>query len=155
MKAWDDEVTGVVAQVNDVIALQFLPATLGVPEGETPTFVEGSEARPDLARVVAACTRLADTAGLYGPLAADPPPEREATALKVRKLQRTLATAAAACTASAEKGDLEAYAKDSKAFGTSLTAAGTLMEAIGGDLHDGTKCPDRMRATVKSCAADR
>ena len=153
VKAWDNEVTGVVAQVNDVIALQFLPASLGMPEGETTTFVDGAEATPDLARVVVACTRLAETAGLYGPLAADPPPEREATAVKVLKLQQTLAAAASACIASAGKGDREAYETDSKAFSTSFTAAGTLMEAIGGELHDGTKCPDRLRATVKTCAA--
>lgn len=50
------------------------------------------------------------------------------------------------------RGDVDAF-KSNKDFAAKLTALGSLEASVGSQLHHGTTCPARLRATVKTCTA--
>lgn len=150
VRSWDDEVTGVVAQVNDVVALELLPAMLGIAVGATPPFVDPSKTTPDLGRVVVACAHLSDVVRLFGRLTENPPTPRASTARKVDELERLVATAATECRTSAGTGDAAAFKSNGK-LRSALTASGGVETEIGRQLHHGATCPERLRLTVRTC----
>lgn len=137
VRTWDDEVTGAVAQVNEAMAREVVPSMVVTT--------------PDLPRVQTACDHLAAALERLGPLAADAPSGRAKTAGRIRKLQTSLGGVASECTISAGNGDTSALVAFNKALGPKLVAAAALERDIAADLHDGSKCPPRLRATVKAC----
>lgn len=150
-RSWDDELTGAIAQVNDVIALDLLVALVGMPEGSNRPVVDPSDSTPDLPRVEAACVRLEDLTPPFASLAASAPPERTEIAPKVVELGMTLARASARCQDLAQAGDPTAIVGD-KDLSADFSTAGALEAAIGSQLHSDAECPERLRATVRTCA---
>ncbi len=150
VQAWDDEVVGVVAQVNDVIALRFLPAELGVPEAEIVPTVDGSKAVPDPLRMKHACETLDSTVSLFAPLAASHPESRTHAASEVESLRVSLTRIASRCVELALAGEPSALKGNSDLSGM-FKAAGQQEASIARKLHHGAQCPLRLRSTVKSC----
>ncbi|HET7488049.1 MAG TPA: hypothetical protein VFJ85_08975 [Acidimicrobiales bacterium] len=142
VRAWDDEVTGVVAQVNDAMSRQVVPALLAVGR---------AGGAPDLKPVDEACGRLAGAVALFQPLAADPPKGRAGTAAKVARLQHSLEPIASDCQASVAAGDVDALVAAGQGLGAKLVTASGLERGIAAELHHGAACPKRLRATVRTC----
>lgn len=149
---WDNEVTGAGAKVNDVIALEFLPAVLGVPQGAIVQRFEPARANPDLQRVKVACEHLAGLPGEFADLSASAPSARAKAARDVARLGAMLTDLAADCTVAASTGDATAF-KSNKGFAAKFKAVANLEASVGAELHDGAKCPARLRKSVKTCTA--
>ncbi len=150
IRAWDEEVIGAVAQVNDVIALELLLGLLGVPEGGDRPVVGVQEPTPDVDRVRGACTRLADLTSAFDPLAASAPLERTGTAPKVAELAGSCTGIATVCIETVDR-DPTALLQNND-LSARFSSVGALIETIGSEVASDAECPERLRASVRSCS---
>jgi hypothetical protein len=151
VRAWDNEVVGVVAQVNEILALDLLFAL--VDRDSAGAVKPGSGSQPDPPRVASACRRLGDAVSGYGRLADSAPPSRAGTAPDLEALEEVLTEFSTACVALAQTGDPAAIRDP--ALARRLLAAATLTEQVGRALHEQARCPDRLESTLRTCDDSR
>jgi hypothetical protein len=140
---WADELTGEVARVNDVIALELLPAVTGPVD-------PGAEAQPDLVGVAAACEHLdpaADSfASVVGSERAHPAAAVELGERYVHGVRRF----ADDCLAVAAAGDGDALFEGD--LGSQLEDLAAIAQELGEMLPSDATCPERLMDEVQTCA---
>lgn len=149
-RAWDDEVTGVIAQANDIVALQMVPALATEPAGAydgQPAYKTGT---PDIAALQPACRELGDVPADLTDLASTAPSDRNEAAVTLQRLAAAFEKAAATCVATIDGGDAT-LRNGSRGMSDAFSSAGQLETTLATQLHDGTKCPVRLRSTVETC----
>jgi hypothetical protein len=145
-RAWADELTATVLRVNDVVALEVLPAYLG-EETVGPVTEVDEDVDPDFDALQEACARLEVAAAAVGTASENAPARLETAAKVAREIDRRLTTTAEDCVSAAEVRDVDAF----EAIGSDFSVVGELVEQLGHELPEDTKCPERLRSEIVSC----
>ncbi|HEX7169064.1 MAG TPA: hypothetical protein VF230_18950 [Acidimicrobiales bacterium] len=131
--------TGATARLNDITALELVPA---VARWDGPI-------DPDFDGVLAACERMEPAAVDFGNAASDPPPRFDDTKPLTDQIYETWMRFASDCQAAARARDGDAL----KALAGELTDLGTLTDRLGRELPDDIECPERLRDEIQTCSA--
>lgn len=148
--AWDDEVVGVMAQTDDVLAVDVLPSMLGKRPNTFGGLYAKSGVDPDPVYLAPGCRRLSDVVAGYDTQAAAAPSSREAVRPQLVRLARLLRSFADECIAATDRHELTAFITD-RTWDATLHSAGDLEKSIGRALHRGATCPKRLQSTVRTC----
>lgn len=147
-RVWAEALTGVVASINDVVALELIPAVLGLNELPAAGAAPGGE--PDLPRVVAACDKLVPTVERLRPLAKHPPGFYRRAAADVRRLLAAWNRALVDCTRLAAAGGWEEFRQSLQ---PQMLALGELTAKVGRHLPNDVRCPPQLQPRPQTCDA--
>ena len=143
-RAWAQEVTGAIARINDIVALDLLPAVLG--QTNPPPIISDAKLNPDFGRLLPVCDQLGAAATSLGDLGGRAPHRFRSAGTDAAQTATGLTSLAASCHVAAAARDLEAVRRLGPMFtsvGTAETKLGKLLPSVG--------CPPELRAQVKSC----
>jgi hypothetical protein len=141
--AWDREATGVIAQQNDVVSLQFLPALVG-------TNNDPADYAKDLDGIADACDALPPVAAKMRTLSVEAPAAREAAASRLGRLAATVDRIASGCLGIVASGDGDGF-ENNEQLRDDFNAASELVAQVGEWVPDDSPCPDRLIGKVESC----
>ena len=145
---WAEALTGVVAAINDVVALELIPAVLGLTELPAVGAAPGGE--PDLPRVVAACDNLVPTVERLRPLAEHRPGFYRRAAADVRRLLAAWNRVLTDCTQLGAAGDWETFRQSLQ---PQMLALAELTARVGRRLPNGVRRPPQLRPRPQTCDA--
>lgn len=145
-RAWADQAFLEVARINDVLAVDMLPAMILGDDASPETEADGSPRR-DWIVIRAACEVFVDDGARRGPSTEDVPESLEALAESLTRYQEAMATFGEQCLLGAEPEDNAEFAKAQPL----LDLAGEIAKDVANLMPEGAACPEGIEDRPASC----
>jgi hypothetical protein len=147
-REWAEQATLQVARVNDVVALEMLPALVPGVDDQPVTVMDGT-LDPDWPKLEAACGHLSEVLPEVLEVAADTPRGLGGAGKELAKYHDALQRVVDGCRRATPERDLEQL----KSINTDFQRAGTHASKLAEQLPSDIECPAQVQDRPETCDA--